>query len=288
MIRLLALLGTAAVAVGQNPPQRCNYPSGVNTFFYDMHDGDMKNAVLSDDGTLTITPHGNDEKWKVVAKVSTVQGRCVGTIDFNVPGKPNPPPFKVDVTLYTMWGYFGPDDSSYNTASWEFREHGTSFQTPPINTWISYPPVPPQGAALGWKCPDLGSLVAADMHDGDQKKITIVGRMIQIEPVNDKEKWIVKAELNKSYCGAMVDFRVPGKPNPPPCKLRAQVFTETPDGSSLFKFAIVFNDPENACKFPEPKAPLNMWVDTLNEEHSKDDGESKNWFIALIQRLWLK
>ena len=38
---------------------------------------------------LTITPHGNKESWKVEAKFDN-ENDCVASVNFDVPGKPNP------------------------------------------------------------------------------------------------------------------------------------------------------------------------------------------------------
>ena len=57
--------------------------------FDDMHDGDQKQIALLNGTSIVITPHGNKQRWKVAA---TLGDDCTASIDFNVPGKPNPPP----------------------------------------------------------------------------------------------------------------------------------------------------------------------------------------------------
>ena len=70
------------------------------------------------------------------------------------------------------------------------------------------------------ECPSkIRSAVFADMHDGDQKEVTIDGSAVEIKPHGNDEKWQVTAVLDLQSCSAEVDFNVPGKPKPPPVKL---------------------------------------------------------------------
>jgi hypothetical protein len=72
----------------------------VSGIFNDMHDGDQKNVSFSTGrGTITILPYGNSESWVVQASLDIVH--CNASVDFNVPGKPNPPPINLTATLWT-------------------------------------------------------------------------------------------------------------------------------------------------------------------------------------------
>jgi hypothetical protein len=81
--------------------------------FVDMHDGDEKMVSItnsphapgdyyvdSDDvARLTIVPHGNDQAWVVEVELYM---NCTAQVNFNVPGKPSPPPVPLHMTLYKL------------------------------------------------------------------------------------------------------------------------------------------------------------------------------------------
>ena len=70
--------------------------------------------------------------------------------------------------------------------------------------------------------------------------------------------------MDPKNCTAIVDFNVPGKPNPPPVKLMATVWTQSlpqPKGT-IEKYVIEWTDPSG--KLALPKVPLNAWVQKEN------------------------
>lgn len=89
---LSAAMPTAPTA----QPSYC-VPALPSAVYADMHDGDQKRVTTSADGTLSITPFGNSESWSVTAAID--QRFCNATIDFNVPGKPNPPPCNLTLSF---------------------------------------------------------------------------------------------------------------------------------------------------------------------------------------------
>merc|ERR1712188_318620 len=58
--------------------------------------------------------------------------------------------------------------------------------------------------------------VFQDMHDGDRKVVTEAGDTLLIKPFDTTQNWEVRSVLDKTHCNATVDFRVKGKPSPPP------------------------------------------------------------------------
>ena len=48
--------------------------------------------------------------------------------------------------------------------------------------------------------------------------------LLVIKPYESEENWEVRATLSETFCNATVDFRVPGKPNPPPVTLLATIW----------------------------------------------------------------
>ena len=93
------------------------------------------------------------------------------------------------------------------------------------------------------------------MHDGDEKIVTITATTIQIDPWLNNQTWSVRAPI-AADCTASIDFRVPGKPSPPPCALKASVAA-----LGARRAAIVFTDPSGTIS-PKGKEdyPLNAWV----------------------------
>ena len=121
------------------------------------------------------------------------------------------------------------------------------------------------GRAHGLDCGKAAVMITADQHDGDQKKLELVagdfhhGLTLTITPHNNTQTWKVKTPWNELHCNASVDFRVPGKPNPPPVALTLTMFLgEGGEGQSPQHFA-VFTDP-SATLAPR-YMPLNTWVE---------------------------
>jgi len=109
-------------------------------------------------------------------------------------------------------------------------------------------------------CPTYTKLktVFHDMHDGDQKIVSLNGSKMTIKPYGNNQTWVVHADM-RSDCSASIQFNVPGKPNPPPVALKATLYTMTNPGSpSMSKPIIQFTDPSGTIA---PKSvPLNAWI----------------------------
>ena len=79
--------------------------------------------------------------------------------------------------------------------------------------------------------------------------------------------------MDPILCNAVVDFDIPGKPNPPPVKLTATVWTQSqylPTGT-LEKYAIEWTDPSG--KLASPSTPLNTWVQKQNRVVNSDPAQ---------------
>jgi hypothetical protein len=116
----------------------------------------------------------------------------------------------------------------------------------------------PAVAACYW--PESLDAVFADMHDGDKKHVSIKGNSMVIKPSGNNQTWTITAVLDTSTCGAVVDFNVPGKPNPPPVNLTLSLWSAlTPAGrSAVSKATFEFFDPSG--KLGPKDLPLNAWV----------------------------
>ena len=155
----------------------CNMDGSV---FLDMGDGDEKMVTVAD-GMLTIVPHGNNETWKVTAAVkgNTPGGQCTALIDFDVPGKPNPPPIKLLISYWSL----GNVDGSLQKGAWEFTDPGDKASPPtPLNEWVMYPAAaPPSGGSSAWPCPTrFAEGVFLDMGDGDSKRVFVLDDLLTI------------------------------------------------------------------------------------------------------------
>ena len=54
----------------------------------------------------------------------------------------------------------------------------------------------------------------ADMHDDDQKEVTVSHGAIIIKPSGNDQTWQVEADFDTTYCNASINFKAPGKPSP--------------------------------------------------------------------------
>ncbi|CAB9508009.1 expressed unknown protein [Seminavis robusta] len=114
-------------------------------------------------------------------------------------------------------------------------------------------------------CGTLSNAVFADMHDGDQKIVSIVSsnqNVLQIHSASEDESWTVTAPLDPNTCTAMVDFDVPGKPSPPPVPLLVTLWTMERRSTGIHqkqKLTLEFTDPSQTIA-PSKDTPLNHWV----------------------------
>jgi len=105
---------------------------------------------------------------------------------------------------------------------------------------------------------DFPATSFADMHDGDFKQITVFNSVMTILPYNNTETWTVTAPVDPDTCTASIDFRVPGKPGPPPCALTATIY-RLMDSQKNEMVEVIFTDTSGSIT-DDPKLPLNAWV----------------------------
>lgn len=115
--------------------------------FYDMHDSDAKEIRLSgsrlDKNKLTIKPHENDQTWVVEA---TFDDNCIASVNFNVPGKPNPPPVPLNARVWSMVSIGGLERDSLI-----FTDPSATIAPSanvPVNAWLGPTRVEPNGVTL--------------------------------------------------------------------------------------------------------------------------------------------
>lgn len=105
------------------------------------------------------------------------------------------------------------------------------------------------------RCGGLANATFADMHDGDEKSVTISDGWLtlsQAAPV----AWSVASKLDSTSCVASVDFSRSAKPAKPPVPLDARVL-RTSRGGLLLEWT----DPSGTLS-PNRTYPLNVWTAT--------------------------
>lgn len=252
-MRVIPLLVCSAAILKPAVADCGNWPESFDAVFADMHDGDRKHVTIKGD-SIVIKPSGNNQTWTVTAKLDTKT--CGAVVDFNVTGKPSPPPVKLTLSLWTALTPPGRDAASKATLEF-FDPSGTLGPADlPLNTWVQ---LGTKSDRPGTGCPDKFTAVFADQHDGDKKKVVIRGSEMTITPYGNNQQWTVKASLDIDTCVALVDFNVKGKPNPPPVKLDLSLWNLfTYYNGFAQKVEFEFTDPSG--KLAKPDFPLNTWV----------------------------
>jgi virulence-associated protein VagC len=233
-------------------------PDKLQAVYDDMHDGDKKEITIS--GTsLTIKPSSNNQTWVVSSEIDSKS--CSASINFNVPGKPSPPPVNLQATLWYYVSSKGKKtviqftDPSGTLAPKESKEF-------PLNEWVEEEK---KDKKMALPCPTKLHAVYADMHDGDKKEVTISGSSLTIKPSGNDQTWVVKSEVDSKTCSASIDFKGSGKPGSPPVSLQATlawVLTATAK-----KTEFEFTDPTGTLA--PASVPLNHWVE-ISSELSRD------------------
>ncbi|CAE7658806.1 SOQ1 [Symbiodinium pilosum] len=98
------------------------------------------------------------------------------------------------------------------------------------------------------------------MHDGDKKEVTIASGSVTIKPSGNTQTWTVKADLDPKTCQALIDFNVPGKPNPPPVKLLMTYWSAIGDEASTAQEKATFEFTDPSGKLASSQTPLNSWL----------------------------
>ena len=110
------------------------------------------------ESVVEIKPHGNDQKWQVTGALN--EDTCSADIDFNVPGKPNPPPVKLRMTLSRASQNF--KEGAIEKATFEFTDPSGKLAPPcsVLNAWVELGGSKKQEAPL---CPEFGKSIFADI-----------------------------------------------------------------------------------------------------------------------------
>merc|ERR1711865_420894 len=134
-----------------------------------------------DGSSMTVTPSGTNETWTVEAFFDCGTGTAI--VDFDVSGKPNPPPVPLVATYWNI------HSMSTSKAMWEFTDPSGFLALPgyPLNQWV---PLEAAGTAVGnVACPSTLEFVYADMHDGDEKQVIVSESLLSITPIKSDQSW---------------------------------------------------------------------------------------------------
>lgn len=232
----------------------CYLPDSFHAVFADMHDGDKKEVTVTG-SSMVIKPSGSNQTWTVKAVFDRTS--CSADVDFNVPGKPKPPPVNLTLSYWTALTPAGRDPVSKATFEWFDPSGKLAPADVPVNTWVQ---LDTQSDRPGAGCPMKLQTVFADMHDGDKKNVKIDGSSLIITPGDIKENWTVKAKLDTDTCTAIVDFNVPGKPHPPTVKFTLSLWNLFSLYQAKFQEKVSFEFTDASGTLSTKDYPLNTWV----------------------------
>lgn len=218
---------------------------------HDIHDGDEKliNSVTWD--TFTIKSYPNTTQWEISGKWDI---NCAAMIDFNVPGKEDYPPVPLKMKMWIMQSDAVP---SAVKLAFEFTDPSETLapRTQPLNIWLSEALSVSDSEKLpidvkkkkekvgGSTCiytPHNQPKVFNDIFESNMKSILVDSDDMTIKPYDNNQDWTIQSTF-QSGCISLVNFNVPGYPNPPTTPLTAQVWGmaaisgETKDSIVYFK-----------------------------------------------------
>ena len=234
----------------------------------DIHDGDQKVIKSVEWNTFTIHSYPNTSEWKIEGQWDI---NCVALINFNVPGKKEHPPVPLKMTMWIMKNVGHP---SAVKLGFEFTDPSETLapKTQPLNIWMSAALSGPalldqyshqlqlsipkrtnhnlQSSTCIYTGPHRQAEIFNDIIEGDMKAITVYKETLSIKPSNTTQKWDIEATFSDD-CSTIIDFNVPGYPNPPKAPLQGVVWgmASLPGGDKdalVFSKPTALDDPSNA------------------------------------------
>ena len=220
----------------------------------DIHDGDQKVIQRVEWNTFTIHSYPNTSEWKIEG---TWDINCVALINFDVPGKKEHPPVPLKMTMWIMQNVGFPSDVKLG---FEFTDPSETIapKTQPVNIWMSDAlsdeiMLPEYYLSLPRKKQNVGDSTCIytgphhkaegfyDILEGDMKLITVKNEDLMIKPSNSSQSWDIESTFSDD-CVTIVDFNVPGYPNPSKTPLQGVVWgmASLPGGD---KDALVYSKP---------------------------------------------
>ena len=150
-----ALLLAAACSVSANAASCGSFTNA----FADMHDGDVKNVTVSEDGHLSISQTA-PVSWSLSVPLNL--SSCTALVDFSKSAKPQHPPVPLRVSL---------KQTTVGTMMIEFTDPSGTLNKDtdyPLNVWTTETEL----SAVD-PCPVFTDTTFQDMHDGDLKFVSL-------------------------------------------------------------------------------------------------------------------
>jgi len=233
-----------------------------------MHDGDAKDVELAN-GVLTISdPNG---AWQTQLNLDSTT--CSGQVDFNVPGKLNPPPGNLTLAMLSS---FASESSCSSPSNYvlSFSEVGdTGYK--PVNQWVESAGTPVSGTNYTCFPEDQASrnTFYIDVVSGDQKivKTDCNSTMCSVE-ITPKtgDMWTITTNINMTTCTGMVDGSLAGMPESLLASFRvSRWFGQTilmDAATSPLEYFIEFVEPDSGIQ-------VNQWVELGNSDILPTTGE---------------
>ena len=139
-------------------------------------------------------------------------------------------------------------------------------------------------APVSWKCPDSFQGIHADLHDGDQKEVTVSPGAISMKPSGNDQTWHVDADFDTTYRNASINFSIPGKPSPAPASLTATLSGATSASPTGCSAKGVFEFPDPSGTLASPAFPCGGHQTESRDSSSADDPVDLHVFVLASLR----
>jgi len=209
--------------------------------FADMHDGDVKNVTVTEEGFITLS-QSSPVAWEVKTRIDLET--CVALIDFSNSTKPAKPPVPLNARVM---------QSSVGTLLFEFTDPSGTLnkdKTYPLNIWTTEKELPAADA-----CTTFGPISFQDMHDGDVKTVSL-GKDLVLR-MGQEGIWNLTTPVDPKTCKATVDFSKSTKPAKPPVPLEVSVSVAS-GNDQIKRFMMTYTDPSGTLNKIKT-FPLNIW-----------------------------
>lgn len=154
----------------------------------------------------------------------------------------------------------------------EFEDPSGTIASPktPLNQWVQ---VDVGSFVAKDGCSDVklfeNGAIIQDMLDGEYKKVWIKDGVMTVHPHMPNQSWgPVTGTFNMTTCSALIELRVPGKPNPPPVgPLKVTVEAMNSRSNTDHPANLEFTDPWDKLGLGSTTFPMNRWVMMPKEFH---------------------
>jgi len=209
--------------------------------FADMHDGDIKNVTVTEQGSMIVSQDA-PVAWSVHTQIDLKT--CKATVDFSKSAKPAKPPVPLQARLM---------QSSVGTLLFEWTDPSGTLnknKSYPLNLWTTEKEMPAADA-----CDTFPATEFQDMHDGDVKSVSLGIDLVL--RMGQAGIWNLTTPLDPKTCKATVDFSKTAKPAKPPVPLEVSVSVAA-GNDQINRVVMTFSDPTGTLNKIKT-FPLNIW-----------------------------